>query len=277
MFRMLHQCVPTPIIEKSLSWLMRKPTFLSPSLWALCLVSAAVDAQTEGGSDILAGRVTDLTGKPVADAQVGVTSVASHVTRTTTTDADGRYRIYFPETAAQYFLQVKRLGFSPVQRTVARRTREPEQMTIDLELGGAPLALSMVEIEGGSDAPHASSSGEMLAMDISIPNPIAEIVAMKDTLHLSAVQIVRLNDVADTLQARNTRIYKNIRTLLSKSRQAGDATQMAGSVALMFEEASTNSGLAIAAAEKLLRPEQWEIVPRRIRERPEASNTTAKQ
>jgi hypothetical protein len=52
---------------------------------------------------------------------------------------------------------------------------------------------------------------------------------------------------------------------------------MAGSVALLFEEAATNSGLAIAAAEKVLRPEQWEIVPRRIRERPEASNTTAKQ
>jgi hypothetical protein len=255
---------------------MRKPTFLFLSFWTLCLVSTAVDAQTEGGTDILSGRVTDLTGKPVADAQVGATSVTSRITRTTTTDANGRYRLYFPETAAQYLLQVKRLGFSPVQRTVARRTKEPEQMTIDVELGGAPLALSMVEIEGG-EAPHASSSGDMLAMDISIPNPIAEILAMKDTLHLSAVQIVRLNDVADTLQARNTRIYKAIRNLLAKSRQAGNATQMAGSVALLFEEAATNSGLAIAAAEKLLRPEQWEIVPRQIRERPEVSNTTAKQ
>jgi len=255
---------------------MRKPTFLLLSLWALCLVSPAADAQTEGRTDILAGRVTDLTGKPVADAQVGVTSVTSRITRTTTTDAEGHYRIYFPETAPQYLLQVKRLGFSPVQRTVARRTKEPEQMTIDLELGGAPLALSMVEIEGGPEA-HASNSGQMLAMDISIPNPIAEILAMKDTLHLSAVQIVRLNDVGDTLQARNTRIYKTIRNLIANSRQAGDATQMAGSVALLFEEAATNSGLAIAAAEKVLRPEQWEIVPRRIRERPEASNTTAKQ
>ena len=256
---------------------MRKPTFLILSLWVLCLVARAVDAQTEAGTDILSGRVTDLTGKPVADAQVGVTSATSRITRTTTTDANGHYRIYFPGTAAQYLLQVKRLGFSPLQRTVARRTKEPEQMTIDVELGGAPLALSMVEIEGGSEAPHASSSGEMLAMDITIPNPIAEILAMKDTLHLSAVQIVRLNDVADTLQAKNTRIYKTIRSLLARSRQAGDATQMAGSVALLFEEAATNSGLAIAAAEKLLRPEQWEIVPRQIRERPEGTSTTAKQ
>jgi hypothetical protein len=256
---------------------MRKPTFLLLSLCALCLASAAVDAQTEGGNDILAGRVTDLTGKPVADAQVGVTSVTSRITRTTTTDADGRYRIYFPETATQYLFQVKRLGFSPVQRTVARRTREPEQMTIDLQLGGAPLALSMVEIEGGSDAPHASNTGQVLAMDISVPNPIAEIVAMKDTLHLSAVQIVGLNDVADTLHARNTQIYKSIRTLLARSRLAGDATQMAGSVALMLEEAASNSARAIAAAEKLLRPEQWQIVPQRIREGPGTGSNTTKQ
>jgi len=257
---------------------MRKPKLLLLSLCALCLASAAVDAQTEGRTDILAGRVTDLTGKPVADAQVGVTAVTSRITRTTTTDVDGRYRIYFPETAAQYLLQVKRLGFSPVQRTVARRTREPEQMTIDLQLGGAPLALSMVEIEGGSDAPRASNTGQMLAMDISVPNPIAEILAMKDTLHLSAVQIVGLNDVADTLHARNTQIYKSIRTLLAKSQQAGDATQLAGTIALMLEEASINTSRAIAAAEKLLRPEQWHILPQRIRERPESGgNATEKQ
>jgi hypothetical protein len=257
---------------------MQKPTFLLLSLCALCLVSPAVDAQTEGGTDILAGRVTDLTGKPVADAQVGVTSVTSRITRTTTTNAEGQYRIYFPETAAQYLLQVKRLGFSPVQRTVARRTREPEQMIIDLELGGAPLALSMVEIEGGSDAPPASNSGQMLAMDISVPNPIAEILAMKDTLHLSAIQIVGLNDVADTLRLRNTRIYRSIRTLLAKSQQAGDPTQMAGSIALMLEEAATNSSHAIATAEKLLRPEQWQLLPLRIREQGASGrNTAAKQ
>lgn len=254
---------------------MRKPTSLLLSLYALCLASAAADAQTEGGTDIIAGRVTDLTGKPVADAQVGVTSVMSRITRTTTTDADGRYRIYFPETAAQYLLQVKRLGFSPVQRTVSRRTREPEQMAIDLQLGGAPLALSMVEIEGGPDVPHASNTGQMLAMDISVPNPIAEILAMKDTLHLSAVQIVGLSDVADTLHARNTRIYKRIRTLLANAKQAGDATQMAGSVALMLEEASTNIARAMAAAEKLLRPEQWQILPRVIRESSESGGNTA--
>jgi DNA-directed RNA polymerase specialized sigma subunit len=47
-----------------------------------------------------------------------------------------------------------------------------------------------------------------------------EILALKDTLHLTAVQIVGLTDIADTLQVSNTRIYRIIRMLLAKSREA---------------------------------------------------------
>ena len=48
-----------------------------------------------------------------------------------------------------------------------------------------------------------------------------------------------------------------------------DVTQMAGSVAMMLEDASVNSARAVTAAEKVLRPEQWAILPQAIRERPE--------
>src|SRR2546423_5648843 len=109
----------------------------------LCLIpAAAVDAQANPGSDILTGRVTDLTGRPVADAQVGATSRRTGVTRSYVTDLEGRYKIYFPETAPEYTLLVKRMGFSPVQRTITRRTAGPEEMTIDVQFGGTPLALS---------------------------------------------------------------------------------------------------------------------------------------
>src|SRR5437660_1982386 len=213
---------------------MRKLTFplFLPllSISAFCLASAAIQGQTEAHTDILAGRVTDLTGKPVADALVGATSLTSGVTRTYNTDANGRYKIFFSETAPRYMLQVKRMGFTPAQRTVSRRTKGPEQMTIDLQLGGAPLALSMVEVAEGSGAASLAESEKGSGIDATVPNPVAEILAMKDTLHLSAVQIVGLTDIADTLQARNSRIYGNIRTLLAKSQEAGDVSQMAGSV-----------------------------------------------
>ncbi len=237
------------------------------SILALCLAPAGLCAQTVTRSDVLTGRVTDLTGRPVADAQVGATSLGSGLTRTFTTDADGRYRIFFPETAWQYMLQVKRIGFAPAQRTITRQTKNPEQMTIDLQLGGAPLALSMVEVAG--------KPGKAPDIDATVPNPVAEILAMKDSLHLSAVQILGLTDVADTLQSKNGRIYRNIRALLSKAQEAGDVTQMAGSVALMLEEASGNTGRAVAASEKLLRPEQWQILPQNIRDRLESGSTDA--
>jgi hypothetical protein len=152
-------------------------------------------------------------------------------------------------------------------------------MTIDLQLGGTPLALSMVEINGESGAAPTREMERRSEADATVPNPVADILALKDTLHLSAVQIVGLTDVADTLQSRNGKIYQNIRTLLAKSQEAGDVGQMAGSVALMLEEASRNTASAVSAAEKFLRPEQWQILPLGIRDQIQSSSAdgTVKQ
>ncbi len=258
------------MIVKYLGDLMRDLTVLS--LFALCLDTAALQAQTDVRPDILSGRVTDVTGKPVADAQVGATSLRSGLTRSHTTDREGRYKIFFPETAPQYVLQAKRMGFSPVKRTITRHTNDPEQMTIDMQLGGAPLALSIVEINGSSDAAVPPRSEKHSSIDSTVPNPVMEILELKDTLRLSAMQVIGLTDVADTLQAKNGRLYKSIRTLLAKSQESGDMTQMVGTVAMMLEEASGNTAQAVAAAEKLLRPEQWLLLPPAIKDHPESSS-----
>lgn len=252
---------------------MRHLTFVH--LLILFLLPAAARAQGDNRADILMGRVTDVTGHPIAEAQVIAISVGTGVTRSQSTDSTGRYKIFFPEIAEQYTLQAKRMGFAPVQRTVARRTNEPEQMHIDLQLGGMPLALSMVEITGSPDATLPRETGKRPGVDALVPNPIAEILAMKDTLHLSAVQIVGLGYVSDTLRQRNEKIYSDIRTLLSKAHDAGDATQMAGSVAMMLEQASTNTTRAISEAQKLMRPEQWLVLPPAIRDQPSTPTGTA--
>jgi carboxypeptidase family protein len=245
------------------------------SVLCFCLAPAALQAQSEASADILAGRITDLNGRPVAEAQVGATSLSSGLSRTSITDVDGRYKIFFRETAPQYLLVVKRMGFSPVQRTIARHTKAPERMTIDMQLGGAPLALSMVEISGSPDAPIPRPSEKRFSIDATIPNPVADILAFKDTLHLSAVQIVALTEVADTLQAKNSNLYQRIQLLLTRSQEAGDVKQMAGSVAMMLEEAANNTQSAMAQAEKLLRPEQWLVLPQAIRNLPGAESAAA--
>jgi hypothetical protein len=199
------------------------------------------------------------------EAQVGATSRRTGVTRSHVTDVEGRYKIYFPETAPEYTLLVKRMGFSPVQRTITRRTTGPEEITVDIQFGGAPLALSVVEISG-SDPGGEPQREPALRFDATVPNPVSEILALKDTLHLTAVQIVGLGDIADTLQATNSRIYRNIRLLLAKSQEAGDATLMAGSVALLLEEASGNTARAMSGAGKLLRQEQRLVLSAEIRD-----------
>jgi hypothetical protein len=244
----------------------------------LCLLGTAPRVLVaQSGADVLTGLVTDLAGHPVANARVGATSLSSGVIRFNTTDESGRYRIYFPETAASYAITARRIGFSPVQRTITRRTRAPEKMTVDLQFGGTPVALSVVEVNGSSDAPPPREAQRIATSDVSVPNPLAEILAMRDTLHLSAVQVVALGNLSDSLQARNGQIYRNIRTLLAKSQEAGDVTQMAGSIALMLEEASGNTTHAVIAAKSVLQPEQWTIVPPAIRDRSEPTDATAQK
>lgn len=253
--------------KRALSFLILIPLALG--------AGADIACAQEPAADVLSGRVTDVAGKPVPDARVISTAETSGVTRSTTTDASGHYKIFFPETSPQYHLQVKRMGFTPVQRTVTRRSKGPEQMTIDVEMGGAPLALSMVEINGTAGEPPRET--EKSATESSVLNPISDILALKDSLHLSAVQILGLTDVSDSLQAQNSRIYKNIKTLLAKSSEAGDVTQMAGSVAMMLEEASGNTSRAVVAARKVLRPEQWELLPQGIRDRPGSETSSAEK
>jgi hypothetical protein len=254
-------------------WTMRTLTLAL----ALVLVPLGIHAQTIPGSDVVTGRVTDLTGHPIANAQIGVTSGRTGKTRSQSTDDNGRYRIYFPETAPSYTLLAKRMGFSPLQRTIARKTEGPEEMRVDLQFGGTPLALSDVEIEGNSDAPAPTETEKTPPYDATVPNPVLDILALKDTLHLSAVQVVGLNDLADSLQSKNTRIYRDIRTLLAKSQAAGDVTQMTGSVTLMLEEASRNTTHAVVLALKLLRQEQFVFLPADIRGRSESAEAATKQ
>ena len=255
-------------------WTMRNLTL---ALAMLSLVPLGSEAQTASGSDVISGRVTDLTGRPIANAQIGVTSASTGKTRSQSTDDNGRYRIYFPETAPTYRLLAKRIGFSPVQRTITRKSEGAEEMRVDLQFGGTPLALSDVEIEGSSDAPAPRESEKPLPSDPPVPNPVLDILALKDTLHLSAVQVLGLNDLADSLQSKNTRIYRDIRTLLARSQAAGDGAQLTGTVTLMLEEASRNTTHAVVLALKLLRQDQFVVLPADIKGQSEQAEAATKQ
>ena len=167
------------------------------------------------------------------------------------------------------------MGFSPcsVLSRVARRARAH---ALDLHFVAEHRSRCRWGNKRQPD-PSPSEREKPSSFDTRVPNPVAEILKLKDTLQLSAVQIVALTDVADTLQATNGRLYRTIQTLLAKSQEAGDKKQMAGSIAMMLEEASTNTARAVAEAEKLLRPEQWAILPVEIRSQPDGGGEASQK
>ena len=238
-------------------------------------VPAALAAQAGRPTDVLTGRVTDLGGRPLADAQIEVLSLGSSAVRTQLTDSSGRYRISFPEHAPRYRVTARRMGFAPVQRTIQRGSTQDELFVADLQFTASPVALSMVEITGDPFAVVERKADEERPGESAVLNPVAEMLARKELLRLSAVQIVGLSEIADSLHAQNSALYRRVHTLIAKHRQNGDPREVTGTVAMMLTEASANSDRAVQAAEKLLRPEQWTLIPRSITARIETSGSRA--
>lgn len=244
------------------------------SILFVALAPSWLSGQSEP-TDILTGRITDLAGRPVAEAQVEVLSLGSKVVRTQLTDSTGRYRISFPEHSPRYQVTARRIGFSPVQRTIFRASTQDQLFVNDLQFTASPVALSMVEVTGDYYGGFERRKADDASGDVLVPNPVAEILARKDSLHLSAVQIVGLTDLADSLHAQNSALFKRIQTLLTRKKENGDTADMTMTVSLILQEASANSNRAVKAAEKLLLPEQWTLIPRGITARPDSTDLPA--
>lgn len=247
--------------------------FLPACLLSLLIAPSPLVAQA--ASDVIRGRVTDMAGRPVTDAQVEVISLQSKASRVRLTDSTGHYRIAFPENAPRYQLTAKKIGFSPMTRIVYRGSTNDEMFVSDFQFAGAPLALSMVEVTGDPTRRMPGKSASAGSGEATVPNPVAEILARKDSLHLSAVQIVALTDLADSLYAKNSALFRQIHDILTQSRANGDPSEMSGTVAMILQDAATNSDRALQQAEKLLRPEQWALLPPGITTRHESSGTPA--
>ncbi|MCA0377610.1 MAG: carboxypeptidase regulatory-like domain-containing protein [Gemmatimonadetes bacterium] len=129
----------------------------------------ALQAQVGTTTEIIAGRVTDTDGQPIANARVQVTSVATGVARTTTSRTDGRFTLLFRDGGAQYRLQVTALGRAPANVVIARRGDE-DRLVADVKLSSAATQLSSVQVRaraGRPGAPPASTAGGTEAV---IPN-----------------------------------------------------------------------------------------------------------
>lgn len=103
--------------------------YLRALVCAILLAPAALAAQVGVTTDLLAGRVTGPNGAPVAGARVEAVSAEGELRRFTTTRADGRYTLTFPDGGGRYQLRVTALGFAAATAIAAREADEDVLIT----------------------------------------------------------------------------------------------------------------------------------------------------
>jgi len=83
-------------------------------------------AQVGSTTDIVTGKVTGPppASQPVAGATVIVTSIDTHISRSRTTNNDGRYTVVFPDGGGQYRIEVRYVGYAPAQVILSRQADE---------------------------------------------------------------------------------------------------------------------------------------------------------
>jgi hypothetical protein len=116
---------------------------------ALMFFPAAAFSQVGSTTDIIMGRVTSPDGKPIAGAHVEVTSTETQISRTKTTDADGRYSILFPDGGGTYQAQVIAIGYAP-QRFNVIRNNDEDRLVHDVTMGKNATVLQSVQVRASN-------------------------------------------------------------------------------------------------------------------------------
>src|SRR5712691_8230440 len=127
-------------------------------LWLLVVLLAPVAsrparAQVGETMDIITGTITGPDSQPLAGAIVQATSLETQVSRQRTTDAHGRFIIFFPEGGGQYQLIVRFVGMAPARLTVARQADE-DRLVANVQMDPAAVALEPITVQARAPQPH---------------------------------------------------------------------------------------------------------------------------
>jgi hypothetical protein len=117
------------------------------SVWVCVTVAVSASAQGLGGAGMIQGTVTDPTGAPMQAVDVKLSNPVSGFSRTTTTDAAGKFTFgNLPPNP--YHLAIEVQGFKPYQRDVEIRSAVPLEISIRLDLGVAEAVSVVGHVEG---------------------------------------------------------------------------------------------------------------------------------
>ncbi|MEO7522111.1 MAG: carboxypeptidase-like regulatory domain-containing protein, partial [Gemmatimonas sp.] len=118
-------------------------------LAALVVVATPAAAQQ---LDVIRGRVTGPDSQAIQRAQVKATSYSGGVSKTTTTDRNGRFSITYPSGEGDYWIDIRALGFQP-KRFEIKRIADEEIMIADTRLASNIATLDAMNVT--ADGPRA--------------------------------------------------------------------------------------------------------------------------
>ena len=95
----------------------------------------------------------------------------------------------------------------------------------------------------------------------AVQNPIAQIIALKDSLNLTDAQVAQLSVISDTLTAKTMALATIIRAEVAKRGANVDPASIMTTLRPRFVEGRANLTAAMADAQKVLTAEQWAKVP----------------
>ncbi len=117
--------------------------------WGWCLLAAAllvpavVRAQVGSTTDIITGQVKGPGDQPIVGATVTVTSIDTHISRSHTTNSDGRYTVVFPDGGGQYRVEIRAVGYTPSEALIQRQADE-DRLVANIQLSSTVHTLATV-------------------------------------------------------------------------------------------------------------------------------------
>jgi len=124
---------------------------------------------------------------------------------------------------------------------------------------------------GGGDAGGGGPGGGPTGPDFAahfaqvMPNPVAAILALKDSIQLSEDQVSRLQPIADSLDAEHQVLSDSIKAQIERAGDRPDPTVLFARLRPKLAQGRDQSRKALEQARTVLTPEQWAKVPETIR------------
>ena len=120
---------------------------------------------------------------------------------------------------------------------------------------------------GGGFEPRAGAGGADMVTRLTsmLPNPAADIVAIRIALNLSDEQVTRLEATSDSLKRLTKAVADRAQKELAKAGPNPDQGAMFASMRPVFEAVRANSAWALKEVQGILTAEQWAQVPDRIK------------